>query len=293
VVCTDWGIIEGFSLAGIELVEAKDWGVEHLEIEDKIVLALNAGVDQFGGNSNTKQLLSAVENGKVTEARLESSVRRLLKVKFELGLFDNPYVDEELARQVVGNDAYMKEGANIQRKSMVLLKNQLVTGKPILPLKEGLKMYIEHIDKQIASQYGNIVEEPAQADVAIIRLQTPFEAREDDFIEQFFHQGTLEFEPDEVDRLVSIANSVPTVFFVYMDRPPVMPEINSAAKGLVAEFGSYDSAVLDIAFGKTTPEGKLPFEIPSSMDAVKAQNEDVPYDSFNPLYPFGYGLHFE
>ncbi|GJM28505.1 MAG: beta-glucosidase [Cyclobacteriaceae bacterium] len=293
VVCTDWGVIEGFSLAGFELVEAKDWGVEHLEIEDKIVMALDAGVDQFGGNSNTKQLIAALQKGKVTEERLNESVRRLLRLKFQLGLFDDPFVDEKLADQVVGNDDYMEEGADAQRKSMVLLKNQRMANGPVLPLKEGIKLYVENIDKQHAGRYASIVDEPERADVAIIRLETPYEYRDDDFIEQFFHQGALDFTPEEINRLVSLANSIPTVFFIYMDRPPVMPEINQAAMAVVAEFGCYDPAVLDVAFGRARPEGRLPFEIPSSMQSVRSQYEDVPYDSSNPLYPFGYGLKYD
>jgi beta-glucosidase len=50
--------------------------------------------------------------------------------------------------------------------------------------------------------------------------------------------------------------------------------------------------VLDIIFGKFKPQGKLPFELPLSMDAVKKQKEDVPYDSENPLFEFGHGLSY-
>jgi len=47
-----------------------------------------------------------------------------------------------------------------------------------------------------------------------------------------------------------------------------------------------------VAFGRAKPMGRLPFEIPSSMEAVNAQYEDVPYDSQAPLYPFGFGLNY-
>jgi len=292
VVCSDWGILEGFSLAGIELVEAKDWGVENLSIEDKIVMAIDAGVDQFGGNNNGKQLLAAVENGKIVETRLDKSVSRLLKVKFEIGLFDNPYVDEKNADQVVGAKPYMLEGAEAQRKAMVLLKNSIVQDGSLMPLKDDLKLFVEKIDPEIASKYARIVEDSDQADVALIRLETPWDARSDDFAEKFFHQGSLEFDPQEVNRLVAIAENTPTIFFIYLDRAAVIPEISSASAGLVAEFGATDDAVLDIAFGRSKPMGRLPIELPSSMEAVKAQLEDVPYDSNEPLYPFGYGLRY-
>ena len=49
----------------------------------------------------------------------------------------------------------------------------------------------------------------------------------------------------------------------------------------------------DIIFGEFNPTAILPFEMPSSMEAVEKQFEDVPYDSENPLYPFGHGLSYE
>ncbi|WP_345308742.1 glycoside hydrolase family 3 C-terminal domain-containing protein [Candidatus Villigracilis saccharophilus] len=79
---------------------------------------------------------------------------------------------------------------------------------------------------------------------------------------------------------------------LYLDRPAVIPEINQSARALLAEYGASDAAVLNIIFGKARPEGKLPFELPSSMDAVRNQKADVPYDSENPLYSFGFGLSY-
>ena len=291
VVCTDWGILEGYSFAGIEIVDAKDWGVEQLSIEDKIVLALEAGVDQFGGNSNIKQLMLALEHDKVSEARLDQSVRRLLKVKFELGLFDNPYIDEKQADKIVGQDSYRAQGEKAQRNAMVLLKNSQLQNHPVLPLAEGIKLYVENIDVDVAAQYGLMVDSPEKADIALIRLETPWEDREG-FIEQYFHQGSLSFQPEDVERLENIALTTPTVFFIYLERAAVMPEINQSAAAVLAEFGAHDQAVLDVAFGRAQPKGRLPFEIPSSEEAVEAQYEDVPYDSQNPLYPFGYGLSY-
>jgi beta-glucosidase len=60
----------------------------------------------------------------------------------------------------------------------------------------------------------------------------------------------------------------------------------------LAEFGASDTVVLDVIFGLARPEGKLPFELPSSIEAVRNQKADVPYDSQDPLYAFGYGLTY-
>jgi beta-glucosidase len=79
---------------------------------------------------------------------------------------------------------------------------------------------------------------------------------------------------------------------IYLDRPAVLSEIADKSAGLLAEFGAADSAVLDVIFGRFNPSGKLPFELPSSMEAVKKQKEDLPYDSENPLFPFGHGISY-
>lgn len=73
----------------------------------------------------------------------------------------------------------------------------------------------------------------------------------------------------------------------------MLTDINALAKGVIADYGASDAAVLDVIFGRAKPEGKLPFELPSSMEAVRNQKEDVPYDSKNPLYKFGYGLSYK
>ncbi|MBV9230721.1 MAG: glycoside hydrolase family 3 C-terminal domain-containing protein, partial [Chloroflexi bacterium] len=76
------------------------------------------------------------------------------------------------------------------------------------------------------------------------------------------------------------------------DRPAVIPEIAAQSAALLADFGASDAAVLDVIFGRFSPSGKLPFELPSSMEAVRKQKEDVPYDSDNPLFPFGHCLAY-
>jgi beta-glucosidase len=85
---------------------------------------------------------------------------------------------------------------------------------------------------------------------------------------------------------------VPTVVDIYQDRPAVIPEIAEHSAALLANFGASDAALLDIVFGRVAPQGTLPFELPSSMEAMRKQRSDVPYDSENPLFPFGYGLSY-
>ncbi|MGQ7868344.1 glycoside hydrolase family 3 N-terminal domain-containing protein [Sunxiuqinia sp. sy24] len=294
VVCTDWGIIEGLSFMGYELVEAKNWGVEKLSVEERIVKVIHAGVDQFGGNMHTRQLLKLVRQGTISEKRIDESARRLLSAKFALGLFDNPFVDPDQAVEIVNQEAFKAKGQLAQRKSIVLLKNkQSSSGTSALPLPKGIKIYTENIDQNEAARYATVVDRLDEADVAILRLKTPYEERDDDLMESLFHQGNLHFQEPERSRLLNIMQQKPTIVCIYMDRPAVIPQLSRQCSGLLADFGAQDDAVLDIVFGDFSPSGRLPFEIPSSMEAVKAQKEDLPYDSKDPLFPFGFGLTYE
>ncbi len=294
VVCTDWGIVEGFSIFGYTIFESTGWGVDDLSTKQRVKKIIDAGVDQFGGNSNSDELLELIKEGQVSEARIDESARRLLRAKFQIGLFDNPYIDVKTAIATVGKKEFVEKGKVAQRKSIVLLKNKMDTDSVMaLPLAGDLKIYVENIAKDVAGQYATVVDSLNEADIAILRLQTPWEPRDGNFIEAMFHQGFLDFQEPELSRILEIANTKPTVICMYLDRPAVMPEIESSVVGLLGEFGAYDDAVLDVVFGKFNPTGKLPFDLPGSMEAVEKQFEDVPFDTENPLYRFGHGLNYE
>jgi beta-glucosidase len=284
-ICTDWGIVEG----GREGMEARAWGVEHLTVKERYLKTLDAGVDQYGGQNNPQPLAELVHEGKLDEARLDESVRRLLRLKFKMGLFDNPFIDETAVPHRIGQPEFIQVGQLAQRKSVVLLKNE-----GILPLTGRPKLYIENIAPETAAQYGEVVATPEEADFAILRLNTPYEPpRSDNFLENFFHQGDLDFKEPEKSRILAILNRVPAIVDIYLERAAVIPEIAAASAALLATFSVADSAVLDVVWGNFKPTGKLPIEMPSSMAAVRAQKEDLPYDSANPLFPFGHGLSYE
>jgi beta-glucosidase len=289
VVCTDWGLVTDAQVMGTAW-PARAWGVESLSAEDRVKKILDAGVDQFGGENCPELVLQLVKEGKITESRIDSSVRRLLTQKFELGLFDNPFVDESNVSRVLGNPEYQAAGVASQRRAMTLLKNQ----DKVLPLTPGkLRIYVRNIDPKVAAQYGTVVDDPKKADIAILRLNTPYVPVNSPIkMAQLFHHGDLDFKGKQKDSILQLLQTVPTVVDIYLDRPAVIPEISARAKGLLADFGASDAAIMDVIFGKDKPGGHLPIELPSSMDAVRAQKEDLPHDSKNPLYKFGYGLSY-
>ena len=289
VVCTDWGLVNDTHLGAV-VWPARAWGVEKLSPLERVEKILNAGVDQFGGENCPELVVQLVKAGRITEDRIDSSVRRLLRQKFELGLFDHPFVDESRVGQIVGNPAFVKAGEASQRRAMTLLKN----ADGVLPLTPGkLKIYVRNIDPKVAAAYGTVVDKPEQADIAILRLNTPFYPVESPIpMAKMFHHGDLDFKGKQKDSVLTLLHTVPTIVDIYLDRAAVIPEISAGAKGLLADFGASDAAVLDVIFGKAKPGGHLPIELPSSMEAVRGQKEDVPYDSKDPLYRFGFGLSY-
>ena len=132
------------------------------------------------------------------------------------------------------------------------------------------------------------------ADLAIIRLNTPWYPADTKVPYALgFHHGDLDFKKEEKQRILKLINTVPTVVDIYLDRPAVIPEIAAASRALIANYGASDKSVCEVLFGNISPKGKLPFELPSSMEAVYNQKADVPYDSKNPLFEFGFGLEYE
>ncbi len=293
VVLTDWNILEQDYVYGfIPSDPPRPWGVEELSLLDKTKMVIQAGCDQFGGEDNPELVIELVEKNLVGIKRIDESVKRLLREKFQLGLFDNPYVKPENTEQIVGKKEYVRKGKLAQQKSLVLLKNSKSGKDNFLPLKNGLKLFVENINPEIASKYPNVTSNIEDSDVIFLKLQGPYEERREYLLETFYRQGSLEYSKEEKERIMGLINSKPTIVSVFFDRPAIIPEIAAKSNALIAEFGVEDEMLLDLIFGKFSPEGKLPFEIPSSVEAVNSQMEDLPFDSKDPLFEFGFGLEY-
>ena len=287
IVCTDWGLIGDSAIMG-QPMPARAWGVEHLSELERAQKVIDAGCDQFGGESRPELVIELVRSGRVSEARIDQSVRRLLREKFVLGLFDQPFLDVERAVATIGRTDFVAEGEAAQRAAIVRL-TAADSAPAALPLNSDQAVYTENIGSEAAARLGRVVDDPADADLAVLRLNAPYEPRPGGF-ESFFHAGSLEFPAVERDRIVAVCEQVPTIIVLFLDRPAIVAEIADAAAALLVEFGARDDAVVDVLLGEAQARGRLPFDLPSSMKAVINSRSDVPYDTAEPRFRFGDGI---
>ncbi len=200
VVCTDWAITHSEGI--MRESKGKCWGMEEAGEAERHWKALEAGVDQFGGNNNAAPLLEAWEIGcraygeEAMRKRFEDSAVRLLLNIFRTGLFENPYLDLDESQAVVGNGEFRRQGYLSQLRSVVLLKNK----GHVLPLagkkesQEVRKVYVpgRHIretrgydgsivperyvtpaGKEEAAKHFQLTETPEEADAAICFVESP------------------------------------------------------------------------------------------------------------------------
>ena len=284
VICSDWGIITG-----------RHWGVDSLSIEERYEKSINAGIDQYGGEIDTSHLIKLVSENKISEERINRSVKRILINKFELGLFDNPYVNENEVKFRVNTKENVEAGLEAQRKSIVLLEN-----KELLPLKKNTKIFVDGLNKDIGRKYGTVTDSPADADVIIMYIHTVFNGNQksglnrlfDNFLSTLFPNGDLNFNDEIKSKIKNYSQTQDLVVVVDLNRPAILEDIKKHSSALIGTFGVLDEIIFEGIFGEFNPSGKLPFEIPSSMESVLNQKEDLPDDSMNPTYEYGYGISY-
>ena len=284
VICSDWGIITG-----------RHWGVGDLSIEERYKKSLQAGIDQYGGENNPSYILNLVENNNVSEQRINESVRKILVNKFELGLFDNPYVDEDMIHKRVNTIENVKAGIEAQRRSIVLLEND-----GVLPLKQETKIFVDGLDKNIATEFGKLVGNIEDADIVIMYIHTVFNGNQesglnrafDNFLSTLFPNGDLNFNDEILSKVRNYSAEKDLIVVVDLNRPAILASIKDNVSGLIGTFGVEDRVIFEGLYGEFNPSGKLPFDIPSSMESVLNQKEDLPDDALNPTYRYGYGSSY-
>jgi len=194
VVCTDWMITK--DTRNVFVFQGKCWGVEKLTEAERHYKAIEAGVDQFGGNNEMGPVIEAYKMGvkehgeEYMRKRFEQSAVRLLRNIFRVGLFENPYLDQAETEKVVGNPEFMKAGYDAQLRSVVMVKNHAKT----LPLKKQLKVYVpqkytpggknwfgietkeswmDAIKPELVNKYFQLVSKPEEADFALVCIDSP------------------------------------------------------------------------------------------------------------------------
>lgn len=271
---------------------AMPWGVENMTREARMALAINSGVDQIGGEDDPAPLLAAVKSGTLPTSRIDAAVAAVLSLKFRLGLFDAPLVDPEVARQKVGTAADMAAAQAAQREAQVLLQNR----GNLLPLKLGTRVWVQGLSTDAVKAAGMTpVDRPEDADVAIIRATTPFETlHPNHFFGRMQHEGRLDFRAGDkaFDAVAALPAKLPVIVAVDMDRPAILTAIQPRADALLAVFGASDAALSDVIAGRAAPKGRLPFNLPRSMEAVVAQDPALADDDKDPLFRRGHGLRY-
>lgn len=195
IVCTDWGVTRDNE--AVENFGGMCWGVETLSVADRHYMILKAGADQFGGNNDKEPVLQAFQMGvkefgeEAWNKRIRESARRLLMPMFRTGLFENPYLDVDKTKEIVGNKEFMRRGYEAQVKSLVMLKNK----QSVLPVSDtGKKVYIPKrhfpsvvdffgnttkdyydypVNLDLVKKYYQVVDNPEEADFAIVFIQGP------------------------------------------------------------------------------------------------------------------------
>ncbi|MFT4230439.1 MAG: glycoside hydrolase family 3 N-terminal domain-containing protein [Microbacterium sp.] len=283
IVTTDWNVVDSEPFFG-EPFGPIAHGVEHLSVSERLALALDVGIDQFGGDTSTAEVCELVRSGRIGEDRLDASVRRILREKFRLGLFDAAPVDPEAAVRVASDPAFWERGTAAQRRSLVLLADA-----GALPLSPGTAVYSEGIAGAAARGLTEAAS-PTGAQVNVVRLDAPWEHDPDSRLGDSLHGGSLEFPDEVVQHIAELAAAAPTIVVVYLERPAVLTPLMPLAAALMADFGASDEVVWDALTGAAAIGGRLPFDLPRSMAAVEASREDVPFDTADPLFRLGDGI---
>ena len=363
VICTDWLITKDHKTMDL-FIDGKSWGVEHLTEAERHYKILMAGVDQFGGNNDAQPIIDAYAMGvreigeEAMRARMEESAVRLLRNIFQVGLFENPYLNPESSEKIVGNSEFAKEGYEAQLKSVVLLKNK----ENILPLEKGITVYIPKryrpasrnflgmeiaesndypLNMDILGKYFNMTDDPDEADAALVFVENPTtgigynaadlkqggngyfpislqygeytasEARAtsiaggdpmEDFTNRSYKNKTVTAtNVSDLNMILETRDAMkgkPVIVTAAINNPMVFHEFENQADAILIGFGVQDQVLLDVISGNIEPSGRLPIQMPASMETVEKQAEDVPQDmechldSEGHYYDFGYGLNW-
>ncbi|MDG1046707.1 MAG: glycoside hydrolase family 3 N-terminal domain-containing protein [Bacteroidia bacterium] len=294
---------------------------------------INAGVDLImavDGDLNIFQsgLKSAVKSGQVNQSRINDAVRRILRQKFRLGLFQNPFPDPSLVSHI-GKSSHRLIAKQAVRESLVLLKHQ----GNVLPIKKDCKKIVvvgEHADnvglqsggwtlawQGVSENYsratsilegiqkvakGQVVYDPyaqynhSDADVIIVVVgETPYAEFMGDITNgENKHQLTLSKKHQAY--VSSSVNSESKVITILISgRPLIVSQQIEQSDAFIAAWlpGSEGDGVAEVLFGEYNFTGKLPHSWPKSFANFEGKYGPNFWDESNiPLFKYGYGLQY-
>lgn len=294
-VNSDTGVLSGMA-----------WGAEEMTKPQRAAKVLMAGTDMVSGEADPKPFLDAIKEKLVDQETVDRALVRLLKELFALGLFENPYVDEEAADAQVNTEESRKQAYLAHQESVVVLKNQ----KGLLPLDEAAmkekKVYVElfckddytekelevmalsgsRVDpKKTIAEFAqsvkkdhpewNFVEDYHQADVAILVLN-PTSGSYFEATPSYLELNIMEETGIHLDRIKEIRAAVPNVVMhVNLNLPFLMTNVEPMADALSVGFCSFGQAVMDVLSGRAKPVGKLPITLPGSDAAIAVDENGV------------------
>jgi beta-glucosidase len=150
---------QGYVNSDTGIINDRAWGLENKTVPERVAAAVNGGTDTLSGFHDKQTIIDLVDAGLVSAERIDEAARRLLKEQFQLGLFEDPYIEATQASDVIGRERHRGVALDIQRKSIVLLQNQAQpSGRKTLPLQAGAKVYmIGDFTKANVEQYGYTV----------------------------------------------------------------------------------------------------------------------------------------
>ena len=289
-------------------IDMMPWGVEQLSLHERYKMAIEAGVNIFSGTADPTILIETLERYPELAPLVDESVKLLLLEKFQLGLFENPYVDEDEAERIVGQEAFQEKARLAMRKSIVLLRNEKEKGQAVLPLAAGTKVYMGRHQQTNGSPATqailpehkhwdlDFVETPEAADVVLLWVIPQSQSLFDSDGSPLYL--SLSRNHTNLEELQQLMGNKPVVLAINYSNPWVIDELypNNQIKGVLATFGTTAEALLDVVSGRFNPSGKMPFSTPMSEYQAQNQLSDVPGYLEGPdyaLFHFDEGLSYE
>ena len=318
---------KGYVNSDTGIIGDRAWGLDDKSVDEQILIAIDAGTDVLSGFNDNKQILNLVKSGKLAGSRIDASVRKLLKEQFELGLFENPYVDPNRAAYLLNNAANQRKADIAQRKSIVLLQNKM--NLPLVVPKEGdtLRVFTMGMNanafagpawsrvKIVSGNYDskkgeNLPTISKDTDYAIIKVYVTNDASaglrfgganpdELNFLSfsSMAKSKSWKITPSlqDIQQIMKTVGPVKTILSISFRQPYVLDQNSELlnAGAILATFGVSDAAILDIISGKFKPSGKLPYALANKEKALIDQHPDAPgYPAEDTLFPFGHGLTY-